>query len=121
MGVRGALARSGAARAQAGLRDATRARGELPRHLRGSHWTHRSVRAGRPPRHGQLRLAIVRKERVEGRAHVARHQTPAAEDAGGEVPRLSYTVSRVQGQISGPQTAVLRGPREMDPHSKTVL
>ena len=88
LGLSRAIARSGAARPETGVRDAARARGELSRHLCRSDRAHQSVRACRPAGHGRLRLATVRAERVESGAHAARDETPAAADAGGAFPRL---------------------------------
>ena len=86
MGIGGALARPGTARAQAGLRHAPRARRELSRHLRGPHGRITAFTVVDLRDAGRLRLAPVGEERLEGRADAARHAAPAAAHAGGEVP-----------------------------------
>ena len=60
---------------------------------------------------GDYDWRLSETERVEGRAHAARHEAPAAADARRAVPRFPAAVSRVQGAASRPQAAVLRRAR----------
>jgi hypothetical protein len=61
-------------------------------HVRRPDRPHSSVRARRSPRNGRIRLAAVGEERMESRAHAARHEASTVDDVGREISRFPSPV-----------------------------